>query len=96
MELAWHKKDVEHALDRFYRADAVRNSKTGGTGLGLSIARWIIETPWLCPDCKQRGTGYRILQLFCRRIPKWGVEIGVFHDTLKIYDRGEQKGGNQE
>ncbi len=30
-------------LDRFYRADAVRNSKTGGTGLGLSIARWIIE-----------------------------------------------------
>jgi signal transduction histidine kinase len=36
-------EDVQHVFDRFYRADSVRNSKTGGSGLGLSIARWIIE-----------------------------------------------------
>lgn len=37
------KKDLPYIFDRFYRADASRNSATGGSGIGLSIVRKIIE-----------------------------------------------------
>ena len=35
-------EQAERLFDRFYRADAARNSETGGSGLGLSIAKWIV------------------------------------------------------
>ena len=37
------ESDLAHIFDRFYRADASRNSATGGHGIGLSIAKAIIE-----------------------------------------------------
>jgi signal transduction histidine kinase len=36
-------KDLPYIFDRFFRADASRNSATGGSGIGLSIVKKIIE-----------------------------------------------------
>ena len=37
------EKDLPYIFDRFYRADASRNSARGGSGIGLSIVRKIVE-----------------------------------------------------
>ncbi len=36
-------RDLPNIFDRFYRADASRNSATGGSGIGLSIVKKIVE-----------------------------------------------------
>lgn len=61
------QEDVAHAFDRFYRADSVRNSKTGGTGLGLSIAKWIVDKHQGYYDIVSReGLGTRFSVVFPR------------------------------
>lgn len=72
-------EDVAHAFDRFYRADSVRNSRTGGTGLGLSIAKWIIDRHQGYYDIVSReGLGTRFSVVF----PQCGIRSAAPLDTF--------------
>lgn len=63
-------KDLPYIFDRFYRADASRNSKKGGTGLGLAIAKKIIGEHGGCIWAEsEQGVGTKI----CFTLPKYGV-----------------------
>ena len=71
------QEDVAHAFDRFYRADSVRNSKTGGTGLGLSIAKWIVDKHQGYYDIVSReGLGTRFSVVFPRYTAQ---ELSLIH-----------------
>ncbi len=40
---SFSREDLENMFERFYRADASRNSASGGYGIGLSIARAVVQ-----------------------------------------------------
>ena len=62
-------EDARRMFDRFYRADAARNSETGGSGLGLSIAKWIVG---------RHGGGFRV-----KSVEELGTRITIELPLLK-------------
>ncbi len=84
------RKSLPYIFERFYRADASRNSKTGGSGLGLAICKKIIEDGggriWAEST---EGTGTTVIFML-RKNPN------VSKDISENKDSGNAKGDNIE
>ncbi|MEA3239873.1 MAG: ATP-binding protein [Candidatus Bipolaricaulota bacterium] len=66
------KEDMEHAFDRFYRADAARareeGSESSGSGLGLAIAKALVEAHGGRIRAKNSPTGGACFQFTLPRV----------------------------
>lgn len=62
------QKDLPYIFDRFYRADASRNSSKGGRGIGLAIVKKIVEehggTIWAFSEEKVGTTIYFVVRKY--------------------------------
>lgn len=61
-------KDLPYVFDRFFRADASRNSAAGGSGIGLSIVKKIVEDHggkiWVTSKEDEGTTMYFVLRKY--------------------------------
>lgn len=64
--------NLDRLFDRFYRADASRNRKSGGYGIGLSVARAIVTTYGGSIEALRDGDH---MIRFIVKIPKGGVKV---------------------
>lgn len=78
------KADIPFIFDRFYRADASRNSRKGGSGLGLAISKKIIEDHsgkiWAESEL---GVGTTIIFTLKKMIKKSTDDIKIISDDIK-------------